>query len=548
MFRMTNPSQEELAVLTSWGIQIDDPSKVTQDLIISARRDLSLKASLDMMLDSKLCGVNSRISNLEDRVTSVEQVSQDFNIERLEALELNFETMSVGMLAMNSYVGKLHGVISSMSDKIGKLTTAYNSVNSQLVTENLRNRRLNCRIYGIEFPAAAAKSKSAGARYIWQCGLYRAFSKTADDSHLPFIMVAHPLPEATPRPAVGDFKRSSIRAIVQFSTRQSAMDFWQNQKLFLDEAKRKGFPDVSIGSDWNAPSSSYLHRFSKDPRTEKIQILDGNLICRLASNPSRAIKVQNPHALDLMESLQPISFPDLSKQIPSLPVLQDELSAARQQRQLSRGAGTVSNRQSPAQPSPMPPWHLQVDLASNQFGLLSSPASSDQILPPAATAPTFNSSSFADSIVTLNQITSLANSNPTAQSSLPATSLPVVSLCPPTVSLPSSLPANTHCPPTAVTICPTTAATVCPPTTTSLCPPSATVCPTTAATSSPASTVTSQSPSADSSLNVSSILRAPTLQVPAVDPDNPLTVSDDMVGGVKVRKQRGRPKTRTDEA
>ena len=61
--------------MTSWGIQIDDPSKVTQDLIISARRDLSLKASLDMMLDSKLCGVNSRISNLEDRVTSVEQIS-----------------------------------------------------------------------------------------------------------------------------------------------------------------------------------------------------------------------------------------------------------------------------------------------------------------------------------------------------------------------------------------------------------------------------------------------------------------------------------------
>ena len=112
MFRMTNPSQEELAVLTSWGIQIDDPSKVTQDLIISARRDLSLKASLDMMLDSKLCGVNNRISNLKDRVTSVEQASRDFNIERLEALELNFETMSVGMLAMNSYVGKLHGVIS----------------------------------------------------------------------------------------------------------------------------------------------------------------------------------------------------------------------------------------------------------------------------------------------------------------------------------------------------------------------------------------------------------------------------------------------------
>ena len=542
---MNKPSQAELEVLTSWGIQFDDPSKIAPDLIISARRDLSLKASLDVMLDNKLCGVNSRISNLEDRITNVEQVSRDFNIERLEALEVNFETMSVGMLGLNSYVGKLHGVISSMSDKICKLTTAYNSVNAQLVTDNLRSRRLNCRIYGIEFPAGAAKSKSAGARFIWQCGLYRAFSKTADDSHLPYVMVAHPLPEATPKPAVGDFKRSSIRAIVQFSTRQSAMDFWQNQKLFLDEAKRKGFPDVSIGSDWNAPSSSYLHRFSKDPRTEKIQILDGNLICRLASNPARAIKVQNPHALDLMESLQPVSVPDLSSQIPSLPVLQEELSAARQQRQqsqLSHGAGLVSNRPSSAQPSPNPPWHLQVDLASNQFGILSSPASSPQTLPPAVTAPTFNTSSFAESIITLNTITSLANSNSTSMHSVPTISLPTAS----NTSSTFSAPLTTACPSTA------TAQSPVPASTSTLLPIVTTSLPAPVTTSAPATIASSQSPSTDSSLSTSSsvntsILRAPTLQVPATDSDNPLTVNDDVVGGAKQRKGRGRPK-KTDEA
>ena len=157
MFRMTQPTVEELEVLMSWGVQVDDPSTISADLLLSAKRDLSLKASINTMLDSKLqaklAGVEDKISNLERRVKSIEQVSpQDFPYDRLEDLENKFTAVNYGLMGVNSYIGKLHSVISAQGDKINCLTTAYNSANAQLVAENLRSRRLNCRVYGVSFP------------------------------------------------------------------------------------------------------------------------------------------------------------------------------------------------------------------------------------------------------------------------------------------------------------------------------------------------------------------------------------------------------------
>ena len=54
MFRMNQPTVEELEVLMSWGVQVDDPSTISADLLLTAKRDLSMKASINSMLDSKL--------------------------------------------------------------------------------------------------------------------------------------------------------------------------------------------------------------------------------------------------------------------------------------------------------------------------------------------------------------------------------------------------------------------------------------------------------------------------------------------------------------
>ena len=131
-------------MLKSWGVQVDDPTKITADLLLSAKRDLSMKASINSMLNSKLqvklAGDESKISNLEKRVLSIEQVSpQDFLYKRLEVLENKFSSVNSGLMGVNSYVGKLHAIIVAQGDKITRLSTAYTSVNAQLVAENLRS-------------------------------------------------------------------------------------------------------------------------------------------------------------------------------------------------------------------------------------------------------------------------------------------------------------------------------------------------------------------------------------------------------------------------
>ena len=462
---MTQPTAEELDVLKSWGVQVDDPNNISADLLLSAKRDISLKKSIDSMLDSKLqvklAGVEDKITKLEQRVLSIEQVSpQDFPFDRLEDLENKFSSVNIGLMGVNSYIGKLHAVISAQGDKIGRLTTAYTSANAQLVAENLRSRRLNCRIYGVSFPDGPfelpsgqklypAKSKIDGAKYLWRCGVYKVFGKNADDSNLPYLQIAHPLPDLTPQP--GRFKRSSKRAILQFTDRNSAFLFWQNQSLFISEAKSLGLTEISIGSDWNGPSSAFMHKFSSDPRVAKVQIIDGNLLCRLSSNPAKALKVKNPYCDDLLNAFNDINIPDLSNKIPDMPNLHDEVAAA-QQHQHRSNSGQLSSMQGIQQSSPhsYQPWDVQVEQCTNRFGLLSSPASSPFPTTHSATSNSLglglsnSSNTFGNSIVTLNSITqptrlsvlqpppplSSASSLPlltaitTASTSTPSTTLP----------------------------------------------------------------------------------------------------------------------------
>ena len=162
-----------------------------------------MKASFNSMLDSKLqaklAGVETKIFNLEKRVLSMEQVShQDFPFERLDALENKFSTVNTGLMGVNSYVGKLHAVIAAQGEKINRLSTAYNAANAQLVSENLRSRRLNCRVYGVPFPDGPyelpsgqklypAKSKIDGAKFLWRMGMYKALVRTLMTPTYPFF-------------------------------------------------------------------------------------------------------------------------------------------------------------------------------------------------------------------------------------------------------------------------------------------------------------------------------------------------------------------------
>ena len=617
---MTQPTVEELDVLKSWGVQVEDPSLITADLLLSAKRDLSMKSSINSMLDSKLQvklqGVEDKITDLEKRVLTIEQVSpQDFPYDRLEALENKVASVDSGLLGVNSYVGKLHAVIAAQGEKIIRLTTAYTSSNAQLVAENLRSRRLNCRVYGVSFPDGPfelpsgqklypAKSKIDGAKYLWRAGLYKAFGKSAEDSNLPFVQIAHPLPDGNPQP--GRFKRSVKRSILQFTDRNSAYTFWQNQSKFIDEAKKLGLSEVSIGSDWNGPSSSFLHKFSGDPRVAKVQIIDGNLLCRLTSNPAKALKVKNPFCDDLLNAFTDINVPDLSIQVPDMPCLQDELASAQQFQQRSLPTGQLSYSQGAQQSSPYQPWHVQVEQCSNRFGMLTSPTSS----PFPATMPANNNlglgfsnrnNAFGNTIINLESITqpaklkaqqpqpslSSAASPSSGQHSVSTTvtatqltttssstsqqSTSTLSLQPPllTSTQPAVSTTTTLLPPlpqrqafvvdTATTATATTASTTL---TTSSQSQSTTIL---AAPLSnqvltqlqPSTVLPSHQPNTSASLtespvrgalslpigtNLNSLLRAPTLVVASPEADNPLTDDNEVETGTKKKMvRRGRP-------